>query len=182
MDENRKRIVIEEVTYWKDNHLLPKEYCDFLLALYYQGEEDTEDFIQESTRTINKEKVLFGIHAALLLMMIPVSFLVIYFTEISILLQTGLVTFLLLLLVGDYFFSSRQNSILTHVVLLVFFLLLFLGMMTVLNEMGASIAIIHSAIALNCLLWILFGYFSKYTYVLGLGIATLLAWLVYYFL
>ena len=35
MDETRKQIIINEIHYWKKNHLLPEQYCDFLLALIY---------------------------------------------------------------------------------------------------------------------------------------------------
>ena len=37
MDENRKQIIIKEIGYWKNNKLLPEQYCDFLLALYTEG-------------------------------------------------------------------------------------------------------------------------------------------------
>ncbi len=37
MDETRKQIIINEIEYWKEHHLLPEQYCDFLLALYTEG-------------------------------------------------------------------------------------------------------------------------------------------------
>ena len=37
MDENRKQIIIKEIGYWKNNKLLPEQYCNFLLALYTEG-------------------------------------------------------------------------------------------------------------------------------------------------
>ena len=36
----RKQIIISEIKYWKQNKLLPEHYCDFLITLYAQGEEN----------------------------------------------------------------------------------------------------------------------------------------------
>lgn len=38
MDEARKETVIKEINYWKTHQLLPEHYCDYLLALYTEGE------------------------------------------------------------------------------------------------------------------------------------------------
>ena len=43
MNQQRKRIIISEIKYWKNNKLLPEHYCDFLITLYAQGEEETEE-------------------------------------------------------------------------------------------------------------------------------------------
>lgn len=34
MDQDKRRIIIQEIKYWKANRLLPEHYCDFLLNLY----------------------------------------------------------------------------------------------------------------------------------------------------
>ncbi|SDH48337.1 hypothetical protein SAMN05192534_10662 [Alteribacillus persepolensis] len=38
MSEERKRVIIDEIHYWRANKLLPEHYCNFLLMLYTQGE------------------------------------------------------------------------------------------------------------------------------------------------
>ena len=40
MNETRKKIIIQEIKYWKKSKLLPEKYCDFLLTLYSGGEEN----------------------------------------------------------------------------------------------------------------------------------------------
>ncbi|MFJ8063035.1 hypothetical protein ACIQYS_00175 [Psychrobacillus sp. NPDC096426] len=42
MSVQRKQIILNEIAFWKKNNLLPEHYCDFLTALYAQG-EDVED-------------------------------------------------------------------------------------------------------------------------------------------
>ncbi|WP_440898184.1 hypothetical protein ACS127_15190 [Amphibacillus sp. Q70] len=43
MNGQRKATIINEIKYWKENRLLPDEYCDYLLALYTEGEENLEE-------------------------------------------------------------------------------------------------------------------------------------------
>lgn len=42
MNPKRKQIIMSEIKYWKQNKLLPAHYCDFLITLYAQGEEENE--------------------------------------------------------------------------------------------------------------------------------------------
>lgn len=47
MDQQRRATIIHEIKYWKDNHLLPSHYCDFLLALYTEGTGATDDALDD---------------------------------------------------------------------------------------------------------------------------------------
>ncbi|SNS59250.1 hypothetical protein SAMN05444672_101192 [Bacillus sp. OK838] len=44
MDEMRKKIIIQEINSWKESRMLPEQYCDYLLALYCQGELPPANF------------------------------------------------------------------------------------------------------------------------------------------
>ncbi|WP_163539608.1 hypothetical protein [Gracilibacillus sp. YIM 98692] len=37
--EDKKKVIVEEIKYWKKHQLLPSTYCDFLIALYTEGED-----------------------------------------------------------------------------------------------------------------------------------------------
>ncbi|MEH7391845.1 hypothetical protein V7164_16455, partial [Bacillus sp. JJ1474] len=39
MNETRKKIIVNEIINWRKNRMLPEHYCDFLLALYTEGNE-----------------------------------------------------------------------------------------------------------------------------------------------
>ncbi|WP_318615054.1 hypothetical protein [Sporosarcina sp. YIM B06819] len=56
MNQQRKRIIISEIKYWKHNKLLPAHYCDFLITLYARGEEDNEREVKASESIFVKEK------------------------------------------------------------------------------------------------------------------------------
>lgn len=42
MNETRKKIIINEIQYWKKTRILPEQYCDYLIALYSEGESMEE--------------------------------------------------------------------------------------------------------------------------------------------
>ncbi|MCS0823668.1 hypothetical protein NX029_06770 [Cytobacillus firmus] len=42
MDENRKKVIVNELLYWKKSRMLPDRYCDYLLALYTEGSQPKE--------------------------------------------------------------------------------------------------------------------------------------------
>ncbi len=91
MTDDRTRIIVKEIKYWKDHKLLPQAQCDFLLALYTQGEE-----FESSTTTLNKRyQVNYYLQLILLVLLIPFSFLVVYFTQFNFILQLGILVLFL---------------------------------------------------------------------------------------
>lgn len=42
-----KKVILNEIAFWKQNKLLPEHYCDFLTALYAQGEGEGTEVINE---------------------------------------------------------------------------------------------------------------------------------------
>ncbi|MCM3710868.1 hypothetical protein [Sporosarcina luteola] len=54
MNVQRKKIIIAEINYWKQNKLLPEHYCDFLLTLYTQGDHELE--ISATDALLSKEE------------------------------------------------------------------------------------------------------------------------------
>ncbi|MFC5604062.1 hypothetical protein [Sporosarcina koreensis] len=54
MNAQRKKIIMAEINYWKQNKLLPEHYCNFLITLYSQG--DLEQEISATDAVLSKEK------------------------------------------------------------------------------------------------------------------------------
>ena len=73
MRDERTKTIVREIKYWKQYRLLPDEYCDFLLALYTQGETEKE----QPNKDVHHP--LFYLWMCLSLLLLPLSFLVIYF-------------------------------------------------------------------------------------------------------
>ena len=113
MDENRKQIIIKEIGYWKNNKLLPEQYCDFLLALYTEGTGLNEI----NNRSKNRKKMF------LWLLNNSNYYIFIYFTELSFILQ--IVFSIVFILIGIYLtFYLKRKGLLFHIPLIISALLL----------------------------------------------------------
>ena len=81
MTNPRKKIILNEILFWKQNKLLPEHYCDFLAALYTEGADIEElEPVQDPKQAIlpsEKRKMILLI-ASLCIAIITV--LAIYFT------------------------------------------------------------------------------------------------------
>lgn len=73
MAEERIRIILKEIHHWKQNRLLPEVYCDFLIALYTNGEG-----IEGDVKTKEKTPVSIYIYLLFLVSSLLFSFCVIY--------------------------------------------------------------------------------------------------------
>lgn len=83
MDEQRKNIIINEITYWKQNRMLPEHYCNYLLNLYTEGGSPK----QEGRKKLQNES---GILSLILFGLLSLSLFLFYFTELSLILQMAL--------------------------------------------------------------------------------------------
>ncbi|WP_377345104.1 hypothetical protein [Pontibacillus salicampi] len=178
MDPNRKKIVLDEIAYWKTHQLIPSEYCDFLLALYTEGTGE-EPSLADSSAPINKW--LSTLHVIILLVMLPISFLVIYFTEISISLQLTLLVLFIGAALGSIFYYKRYHSYYIHIAIVVFFLLLLLTSVYIAKISEMSPFVIQGAIIVNCLGWIGIGFWKRVYYLAASGIIGLILGTIYIF-
>lgn len=170
MKTDKKNVIINEIHYWKDNKLLPETYCDFLLALYTEGNQVEED--EKNTKKKRKSKRTKGIQTLLyiiLLFVFAATLLVIYFTELSIVLQITLVAFLLLisLSVTAYF---KRKSLLFQVPLSLTFVQLLIGSISLVEYLANGDRLwMGGTVVINCLLWIITGYVLRIKYLLISG-------------
>lgn len=177
--DHRKETIVKEITYWKQNKLLPTRYCDFLLALYTEGEDKSSLIISLNDKSRHNEKIVTFIFFFMNLLLLPLSFLVIYFTEMGIIMQTGLLS----IFVGIAYTSYRYrftNDILIRRMINFHVLLLFLILtIHVINHLTFSNTIVYLAIMAHCLVWMIAGVFKKVVYLqvfgfLGLAVLVIL--------
>ncbi|KGP90508.1 hypothetical protein N780_05035 [Pontibacillus chungwhensis BH030062] len=177
MEDTRKQVIVNEIHYWKNHQLLPKEYCDFLLALYTEGEED-----RSSDKKAFPYKSWFTfVCAMILLSLLPSSFLVIYFTEISMLMQTGLHLIFLTFSALGYWYFKKANSIYVHIAIIVFLLIVFIFSVYVVQMKAQQMVLLHITILINCILWIFIGVWKKVFYLIASGIIGFVMWLLFIF-
>jgi hypothetical protein len=154
MSDNRKEIIVKEIYYWKETKLLPEQYCNFLLALYTEGEQVNGKKVgKRSTK-----RKFFLAYTPLLL--IPIG-IFIYFTELSFFLQMTLYALLLLFGFGAsfYFFRKATDFIVPMISTALIALLCSVDFVTyVFPNSGISL---YAIIILNCIAWFLIGRKAK---------------------
>jgi hypothetical protein len=122
--EDRTAIIVKEIKYWKEHRLLPEKYCDYLLALYTNGQDLYDEAKVSNAR--DRWSPVITIHFILLLFMIPFSFLVVYFTEFHSLLQLVILIVFLVYSIWVYVYYRKNGYEYVPVALIVTLLLLLL--------------------------------------------------------
>ncbi|UII54904.1 hypothetical protein LS684_14735 [Cytobacillus spongiae] len=168
MNDLRKQIILKEIEYWKENRMLPEHYCNFLLSLYTEGNRQKETIIN------NKNKK-FSVMPLLFLLIIPLAMFVIYFTELSYVLQIALVIFLVVFVIfATYYFFKKGFSY--QIPLVVAALTLLLASVEFTSaSFPNQLSVLYLILVLNCFLWLFSGYKLKLLYFsisgyLGIGL------------
>jgi hypothetical protein len=162
MNEQRREIIIKEIQYWKRSRLLPEQYCDYLLALYTEGTTYQDRYRSFSK---NNRSYLFRLSViSVICLLMPITVLVIYFTEMSFVLQTIIFLIFLTICFGGMFLFARERKFI-HIPLISGALILFLASVELsdfyfYNEKEISGFVIF----LNCLLWMFIGIRLKFLY------------------
>lgn len=101
MSDERIDIIIKEINYWKKSKLLPDVYCNFLLALYTNGEG-----VPKEQGTKLRSIILVFLHALLL----PISIIIVYLTQMNSILQIILLITLILISFMMYKLFSKVKD------------------------------------------------------------------------
>ena len=134
--------------------MLPEQYCDYLLALYTEGN-------QPETSKKESRKAGFWKKHYLFLLLIPLTLFLIHFTELSITLQIAIV--ILFVLVGIVFtiYFSRKG-ILFQIPLIVSALVLLLSSVEFISRIYPERpGPLYLNLVINCMIWLLSGWKLK---------------------
>ncbi|PZD87819.1 hypothetical protein DTX80_02125 [Bacilli bacterium] len=175
-DNNRINIIVNEINYWKRNKLLPDTYCDYLLALYTKGESD--DFSKSSSF----QTVIPILQLVLCTLLLPFSFLVIYFTRFEDVLQLTILFLFLIYAIWCFKSLKKHTNNLSHVALVnaLFIMLLFsihLG-----KTLASGNFFVYITILLNFICWFFLGYIKQLKYLKYASIIGLIFAILYYFI
>lgn len=173
MNETRKKIIIQEIKYWKESKLLPERYCDFLLTLYSGGEE---------TITPVKKKKKISLHIPL--WMFTIIFFTIlfvnYFTEIPIGLQITL-TAISIIIFGYFIYRYIESTLLFQLALVCLALLMLVESVNLIDFIfPQSNGALYIVLFVQCAIWFILGRKLKLLYFSISGV--LGAMLIVYFL
>ncbi|HEY4551875.1 MAG TPA: hypothetical protein VIG80_01650, partial [Bacillaceae bacterium] len=156
MNPTRKTIILQEILFWKENNMLPDQYCDYLLALYSEGKEDGRGSMKKS----GKSRIdIWSI--SLLPIMIAISLLVTYFTQLPFLMQTVMMLiFVSLVLFFLIYHGRRGKPVLLYQITAAFLVLLYTVKV---NEIlfGNSAVSLYGLLFAQCLIWLVIGIWRK---------------------
>ena len=157
MDENRKKIIMNEISFWKESRLLPEQYCDYLLAFYSEGEDESPSIKQSRKRTFY---LLYGLLISLVISALFVN----YFTEIPTLMQMGLYSFFLVSAAGGLFLLNKKGGAISiPMAAAAVILLLWTVRIWELYASGNQ-KYLYIGMMLNCLVWYVAGKKYKQAY------------------
>lgn len=108
MSDERIKTIIKEITYWKKHKLLPDVYCDYLLALYTQGEDEELLTSKENQRVV---KIIEIVRISLIFLMLLLTFVIVYLIDMNILLQTVLFIIILIFSSWMYILLGEKRDI-----------------------------------------------------------------------
>lgn len=182
MSNQKKQIILNEITFWKQNKLLPEHYCDFLTTLYTEGGEQNEiqGKASQSVMAQQKRKTLRKYAA---MPIIAIIFIVLLFT-IDAVWFVGIVTAILAIgcLIAA-FYVAKKNQLLSPILHLTGALLLLAVTVQIsMTYFANNLTLLYVGLLLNCLLWFISGLALKIIYLTISGILGMLAIALYFFM
>ncbi|MBH0229900.1 hypothetical protein [Halobacillus yeomjeoni] len=178
MADDRKQTIINEIKYWKTNRLLPAEYCDYLLALYSEG-DGSHDGKQAAVLEKPRSSPISAVFLVLTLILLPLSFLVIYFTEMDMIMQTGLLSSFVLIAFIHAIRLNYARSMFFQFPLIIGLLIALLLTVSVISHYSAGNTAIFVSVPFHSLIWFYIGWKLKLKYlqisgVIGMLLVTIL--------
>ncbi len=166
MANSKKKIILNEILFWKQNKLLPDHYCDFLMTLYSEGNEiEVEDEISHKKSIIAKQKqnnmLLIAFISIISISLLATLFMI---SEIAWLVGAGVGIIAIVLMVIAYRFAKKKE-IMAPVLHIASALLLFgVSVKMSIQYFPENQFVLYGLLILNCLMWFFTGYKFKLMY------------------
>lgn len=179
MSNQRKQIIINEITFWKQNKLLPEHYCDFLMTLYTEGELNDE-LVGSAKNAVkakeNRKTRLWMFFIPIIsILLVVASFLI---SSLMIIAIPAILFALVLVIVGVKLLKSHEIlAPIMHLSAALVILAISLNVCLTYFE-GNNIAL-YVTLLVNCALWMIAGIGMRLTYFTVAGGFGILAILIY---
>lgn len=181
MKDEKKQTILNEILFWKENKLLPVQYCDFLMTLYTEGEEvelPVNQNYKETVKTKEKRKIVF-----LSLFLFAITFVLLFMLfvpqiyEWMMLILSGVVGIVFIFL-GFKGLKKYQLLIpLMHVAAAL--LILGVSVKVSITFFEGNHILLYILLFLNCFMWTIIGYKAKRIYFTISGILGAVIVIVY---
>ncbi|HLR14449.1 MAG TPA: hypothetical protein VK144_01400 [Bacillota bacterium] len=175
MDKKHTEIIVQEIKYWKEHHLLPEESCDFLLALYTQGEQSVS-VERKKEYTLQNVSLLMTLFC-----LIPLSFIITYFTDFYPILQIGIFFLFISFSFWTYFTFKKEHFPYQYIAFLTALILILYTSVFITRMYTQSDFIMKCVILVNFSSWLWLGWRNQLKYVLIIGciaLLFLLSWII----
>lgn len=180
MSNQRKKIILNEITFWKQNKLLPEHYCDFLTTLYTEGDHKDEKQIGNAKHSVKgREKRKFN-WIFIVFPLLAVVLFALLFTLDSVWLIVIPATILAISTFIAAFYFAKKNGLLTSILYISGALVLFgLSVKLCLTFLPSNNPALYGVLIGNCLFWFLSGIKLKLIYFTISGALGIIAILIY---
>ena len=166
MSNPRKKIILNEILFWKQSKLLPEQYCDFLMTLYTEGNDDgLEEEVSHKKAVKSKEKrrmvIIYFFVLLVSITLLAILFMTAQATEVMILF-IGLLSIAFIIIA---FKVAREKNLLAPLFQVAAALLIFgLSVKISLTYFEQKEWVLYALLIANCLLWLLSGLKLKLLY------------------
>ncbi|WP_080874627.1 hypothetical protein [Oceanobacillus timonensis] len=175
-NQEKNQWIIQEIVKWKENHLLPEEQCDFLLALYTRGGE-----IEMPTEKNTWLPIWRKLHFAFMLTFLVSVIFLDYYYDVAWYILVGIVSVIFMINVLIYL-NMGENTSQRYRYLFLFMQLLYILQLSISIVEAAGLgSYIHIVIMANGAGWIVFGYVRKLRVFNFAGAVLIAALMVYTF-
>ena len=180
MSNQRKQIIINEITFWKQNKLLPEHYCDFLMTLYTEGEQAEETLkgnakqsvMGKQTSSIRLRYFMMPLVALALIIAMYILAQPIVVIIVAVLVSLGCV--------GYGIYIAKKNGVLSPLLHLTgALLLLFATLKVCLQYYPGNDTALYVTLISNCVFWLISGLLMRLMYFTIAGALGLVAIVVY---
>lgn len=178
MDDQRRLIIIKEIQSWKENKLLPPQYCDFLLALYSEG--DNEKLVAATIESSNEVQIslLQVFVLASNLFVIPLAIAFLYLTNLSVGKQILVLVIFLFLSIGYYIVTIKQLSVKKIYPLIILLMNIYVISILFVTQWVQVPFLTYSVAIVQLLCWMILGVRMRYRSLIYLALFTLFLSLV----
>lgn len=166
MSNERKQIILNEITFWKQNKLLPEHYCDFLMTLYTEGEHaEQSPKKQAKASMLNKNYTKQIVLMALLAMFVGALIYGLFTVTTSSWLMPTVVAIVAIALMVSTLMLLKKNNALAPILQVFAALLIFMLSIHVSQTFYPnSDIVLYSLLLANCGLWLGSGLLLKALY------------------
>lgn len=175
MSNPKKKIILNEIMFWKQNKMLPEHYCDFLMTLYSEGNRQEEVTGKSKNAVINVEKrknrsvsMFFPISAIVMLLLL-------FTMQFEWVVMAVAAVFAAGCLIGAIYFAKRNHLMAVMLQLATALTILGVTLKVSTTYFAGNNEMLYIILIVNCVFWLLSGIMLKIIYFTISGILGLIA-------